>query len=88
MIQLPTFDAGAVRLRVRVIRGSMPAARYRLRRSNTTSSDPLRMLAVASVLDGRLARQRLRARGWTDGARGRAGVRATPPDRAAADDWR
>lgn len=43
----PPLAAGAVRLRVRVIRGSMPAARYRLRRSNTTSSDPLRMLAVA-----------------------------------------
>jgi hypothetical protein len=36
-----------VRLAVRVIRGAVQAARYRLRRSNTTSSDPLRMLVVA-----------------------------------------
>ncbi len=43
----PPLAQGAVRLRVRVIRGSMPATRYRLRRSNTTSSDPLRMLIVS-----------------------------------------
>ncbi len=43
----PPLAPGVVRLRVRVIRGSMPATRYRLRRSNATSADALRMLVVA-----------------------------------------
>ena len=48
----PDAPAGQARLHVRVPPGSLPAAGYRLRRSSTTSADPLHMaVAVTGTVD-------------------------------------
>lgn len=43
----PPLAAGAVRLRVGLIRGAIAPARYRLRRSSVSAGDPMRMIIAA-----------------------------------------